>query len=106
VRLVDGLARVGLVAREVAEDPRAIALELTDSGREAASEVRRARASCLDGLVDTLSDAQVINLESVLEQLLAASARDADSRWRTCRLCEEPRCESGQACPVDQAAPR
>ncbi|MBV9817320.1 MAG: winged helix DNA-binding protein [Solirubrobacterales bacterium] len=106
VRLVDGLARVGLVARETAEDPRAVALALTDAGREAAGEVRRARAMCLDALVDTLSDAEVIGLEQALEQLLAATARDADSRWRTCRLCEEHRCEDGQSCPVDRAAPR
>jgi MarR family transcriptional repressor of emrRAB len=107
VRLVDGLARAGLVERETGEDPRAVALRLTQAGGAAAAEVRRARATCLDELVDVLRDKDVAGLEPVLERLLAASARDQDSRWRICRLCEEPRCENAaQPCPVDEAAPR
>jgi MarR family transcriptional regulator, negative regulator of the multidrug operon emrRAB len=107
VRLVDGLARAGLVTRAVGEDPRAVALRLTDIGEAAAAGVRRARAACLDRLVAVLSDEDVAAVEPVLERLLAASARDRDSRWRICRLCEEPRCESTiQPCPVDAAAPR
>ena len=106
VRLVDGLVHVGLVAREAGEDARAVALQLTDAGEAAASEVRHARAACLDALVDVLGDDEVAGLEPVLEHLLAASARDPDSRWRICRLCEEPRCEHAQPCPVDEAAPR
>lgn len=107
VRLIDGLARAGLVARESGEDPRAVALRLTQAGGEVAVEVRRTRAACLDELVDVLSDEDVAGLEPVLERLLAASARDRDSRWRVCRLCEEPRCENAaQPCPVDEAAPR
>lgn len=106
-RLVDGMMRAGLVTRAVGKDPRAVALRLTDAGKAAAAETRQARAACLDGLVVVLSDEDVAKLEPVLERLLAASARDRDSRWRTCRLCEEPRCESTlQPCPVDAAAPR
>jgi MarR family transcriptional regulator, negative regulator of the multidrug operon emrRAB len=107
VRLIDGLVRDGLVAREAGQDSRTVALRLTEAGETAAAEVRRTRAACLDELVDALSEQHVTGLELVLERLLAASARDRDSRWRTCRLCEESRCESlGHPCPVDEAAPR
>jgi DNA-binding MarR family transcriptional regulator len=88
VRLIDGLARSGLVTREPGQDTRAVALQLTDAGEQAAAEIRRARAACLDKLVDTLNDEEVAGLEPVLERLLASSATDRDSRWRICRLCE------------------
>jgi DNA-binding MarR family transcriptional regulator len=107
VRLIDGLARAGLVTRAAGQDPRAVALRLTGAGEAAASEIRRARAACLDELVAVLDDEDVVDLEPLLERLLAASARDRDSRWRTCRLCEEQRCESAVLpCPVDAAATR
>jgi DNA-binding MarR family transcriptional regulator len=83
VRLIDGLARDGLVARAPGEDSRTVALRLTEPGEAAAAEVRRTRAACLDDLVDALSDKDVRGLEPVLERLRAASARDSDSRWRT-----------------------
>ena len=106
VRLVDGLERDGLVRRDPGGDARSVALALTLSGARAAAAVRRTRAAILDGLVASLSDAEVRRLEPLLERLLAATATDADARWRTCRLCEERRCESRGSCPVDQAAPR
>jgi MarR family transcriptional repressor of emrRAB len=107
VRLVDGLERAGLVRREPSGDARSVALELTAAGTAAAGAVRSARARVLDGLVGALADGDVKRLEPLLERLLAASAGDAGSRWRTCRLCEEPRCETGRRpCPVDAAAPR
>jgi DNA-binding MarR family transcriptional regulator len=106
VRLVDGLERDGLVTRRPGPDARSIVLELTDDGAARARQVRADRARVLDGLVDALSAAEVAALEPLFERLLAASAVDADSRWRICRLCEEPRCERGHRCPVDEAAPR
>jgi MarR family transcriptional regulator, negative regulator of the multidrug operon emrRAB len=106
VRLLDGLERDRLVRRGQGADARSIRLELTAAGRAAATAVRAARARTLDGLVDALPDRDVARLEPLLERLLAAGAVDADSRWRTCRLCEEPRCETDSRCPVDVAAPR
>jgi len=106
VRLVDGLQREGLVRRGPGGDARTVALELTSAGTAAAEAVRAARARALDDLVAALSEEQVARLEPLLERLLAASATDADARWRTCRLCEEPRCEQDRRCPVDAAAPR
>jgi MarR family transcriptional repressor of emrRAB len=106
VRLLDGLAREELVRRRPGDDARSVKLELTAAGRTAAAAVRSGRAQTLDELVDSLGDGDVARLEPLLERLLAASAVDADSRWRICRLCEEPRCETNTRCPVDAAAPR
>lgn len=106
VRLVDGLERDGLLQRQPAGDARSIALALTAAGAAAAGAVRLSRAATLDALVNALTDPEVARLEPLLERLLAASAVDADSRWRTCRLCEESRCENDGRCPVDEAAPR
>jgi DNA-binding MarR family transcriptional regulator len=106
VRLLDGLERDGLVGRRPGEDARSIQLGLTPSGRDAATRVRTSRAAVLDGLVDALTVGEVRDAERLLERLLAATATDADSRWRTCRLCEERRCEFIGPCPVDDAAPR
>jgi MarR family transcriptional regulator, negative regulator of the multidrug operon emrRAB len=106
VRLLDGLERDRLVRRGQGADARSIRLELTAAGHAAATAVRSGRARTLDGLVDALSEKDVARLEPLLERLLAAGAVDADSRWRTCRLCEEPRCETDNSCPVDVAAPR
>jgi MarR family transcriptional regulator, negative regulator of the multidrug operon emrRAB len=106
VRLLDGLERDRLMRRKQGADARSIRLELSAAGRAAAARVRSARARTLDGLVDALPDRDVARLEPLLERLLAAGAVDADSRWRTCRLCEEPRCKTDNSCPVDAAAPR
>jgi hypothetical protein len=56
--------------------------------------------------VRSLDSEHVNQLEPILERLLETTATDADSRWRTCRLCDEPRCEDGRQCPIDRAAPR
>ena len=106
VRLVDGLARDGLVERRSGRDGRSIALVLSPRGSRAAGEVRAQRALVLDSLVATLDADDVGRLSEILERLLEATATDAGSRWRICRLCEESRCEDGRECPVDRAAPR
>jgi DNA-binding MarR family transcriptional regulator len=106
VRLVGGLERDELIERQPGDDARSVALALTSAGAAAAGAVRLSRAATLDALVTALSGPEVARLEPLLERLLAASAADADSRWRTCRLCEESRCENDRRCPVDEAAPR
>ena len=106
VRLAGGLRRDELVERQPGGDARSVALALTPAGAAAAGAVRRSRAAALDALVTALSGPEVARLEPLLERLLAASAADADSRRRTCRLCEESRCENGRRCPVDEATPR
>ncbi len=106
VRLVDGMAAAGLLERRSGVDSRSVSLVLSAEGAAAAREVRSRRADALGQLVRALDGEHVDQLEPILEQLLEATATDADSRWRTCRLCDEPRCEAGRQCPIDRAAPR
>jgi DNA-binding MarR family transcriptional regulator len=106
VRLVDGMAAAGLLERRSGVDSRSVSLVLSAAGAAAARDVRARRADALGQLVRTLDGEHVDRLEPILEQLLEATATDADSRWRTCRLCDEPRCEDGRQCPIDRAAPR
>jgi MarR family transcriptional regulator, negative regulator of the multidrug operon emrRAB len=106
VRLVDGMVAAGLLERRSGADSRSVSLVLSAEGAAAARDVRSRRADALDQLVRALDGEHVEQLEPILEQLLEATATDADSRWRTCRLCDEPRCEDGRQCPVDRAAPR
>ena len=105
VRLVDGMAAAGLLERRTGSDSRSVALVLSVAGTAAAREVRSRRADVLERLVQTLDSGHVDHLEPILEQLLEATATDADSPWRTCRLCDEACCEDGRECPVDRAAP-
>ena len=83
-----------------------MSLVLSGEGAAAAQDVRARRAEALDQLVRALDSEHVNQLEPILERLLETTATDADSRWRTCRLCDEPRCEDGRQCPIDRAAPR
>ena len=106
VRLVDGMAAAGLLERQPGADSRSVSLVLSGEGAAAAQDVRARRAEALDQLVRALDSEHVNQLEPILERLLETTATDADSRWRTCRLCDEPRCEDGRQCPIDRAAPR
>jgi DNA-binding MarR family transcriptional regulator len=106
VRLVDGMVAAGLLERRSGADSRSVSLVLSAEGGAAARGIRARRADALDRLVRGLDGEHVDQLEPILEQLLEATATDADSRWRTCRLCDEPRCEDGRPCPIDRAAPR
>lgn len=106
VRLVDGMAAAGLVERRTGADSRSVALVLSATGVAAARIVRARRADALHRLVQDLGGDDLDRIEPILERLLAVTATDADSRWRTCRLCDEPSCEAGCQCPIDRAAPR
>ncbi len=106
VRLVDGMVAAGLLERRTGADARSVSLVLSAEGAAAAADVRARRADALNQLVRALDSEHVDQLEPILERLLETTATDTDSRWRTCRLCDEPRCEDGRQCPIDRAAPR
>jgi MarR family len=86
----------------VAASSREAALAALDS-RPDVSVVHLSRAlgrshSATVRLVDGLARAGLVK---------RAAGQDRDSRWRTCRLCEERRCETAaQPCPVNAAGPR
>jgi MarR family transcriptional regulator, negative regulator of the multidrug operon emrRAB len=104
VRLADRLVGAGLACR-VREGPgRTLALYLTESGQLAASGVVARRQAAVERLVNRLKPDQVAALEQLAGWLLAALTTDRASAHRLCRLCDEPLCERGRGCPVDQAA--
>lgn len=114
VRLVDRLEADGLVERRHGADGRAVSLRLTRAGRRRSQRIQAARAQALEAIVDTLSDVERSQLESVLERLLATlteqrvEARLAGAPptggW-LCRLCDLGACGRDEGrCPTAAAA--
>ena len=101
VRLVDRLAADGLVARRPATDARAVALELTPAGRQAARRALGERQAAIVALL--AADEERDRLVGALEKLLARLTSDEASKRRLCRLCDEAACLEDASCPVDQA---
>ncbi len=104
VRLADRLVAAGLVRRTSSGSGRTLALHLTHSGRQGAVQVLARRQAAVEQLVDELAPDHVAALEQLAGQLLTALTTDRVSAHRLCRLCDEPLCEAGAACPVDAAA--
>src|SRR5215216_5885463 len=107
VRLVDRLARDGLVERRRGADQRSAALILTPQGRRAARQVLSRREANLQFLISSLTDDQRRAGTEFAEALLAAIAGGADAESRVCRLCDLEACgRSRGRCPVKPAAQR
>jgi DNA-binding MarR family transcriptional regulator len=104
VRLADRLEAAGLVRRTSPGPGRTLALHLTGPGRVAAGQVLARRQAALTQLVGRLGADEVAALEQLAGQLLAVVTTDRASARRLCRLCDEPLCDGGPGCPVDQAA--
>lgn len=103
VRLVDKLEAAGLVVSEPGADKRAVALRLTELGRERARAAVHERCVLFADVIDALSMSQQRHLDQILEILLRSmvtAARDAD---HICRLCDGEECPPEQ-CPVHQKA--
>lgn len=105
VRLVDRLARDGLLRREPGADARVVALRLTPEGEQRRLAILAERASRLLPLVGRLTDDEQAALQAIAEKLLAAMTTDTARAYALCRLCDEEVCEAG-GCPVDNACPR
>jgi DNA-binding MarR family transcriptional regulator len=105
VRLADRMEAAGLARRTASGQGRAVALRLTDQGREAALRVLARRQAAAEDLVGQLHPSEVAEVERLAARLLAAITTDRRSARRLCRLCDEPLCADGeQGCPVDHAA--
>jgi MarR family transcriptional regulator, negative regulator of the multidrug operon emrRAB len=114
VRLVDRLAREGLVAREPGRDERSRAVALTGPGRSAALAVRRHRYSATTALLEGLDDHQRAELTRACE-ILVANVTRARLQQRAagappaggalCRLCDFAACgRSVGTCPAAATA--
>jgi MarR family transcriptional repressor of emrRAB len=104
VRVVDRLERRGLLRRRRAErDARAIALELTPSGRRVAQAAARARGRAVHRALQALDAGEQRALAGLLEKMLAAETTGPVSARVICRLCDPDACGHPQRCPVTQA---
>jgi DNA-binding MarR family transcriptional regulator len=114
VRLVDRLAREGLVERAGAKDARAVSVMLTRSGRQMAARFLHEREMTLTRALSALTPEQIDNLAAALDTMLTSvtlarveerSRRPHDHQqpW-LCRLCDFEACGRSQShCPVDNA---
>jgi MarR family transcriptional regulator, negative regulator of the multidrug operon emrRAB len=103
VRLVDRLARDGLVTRGGASDRRRVALALTPAGERRTDEILGERAAVLEGLLGAVPAGERAAFTRTLETLLAALTPDAEHGERICRLCDLDVCPL-DSCPVELAA--
>jgi len=105
VRLVDGLEKENLIERGQGDDRRATALQLTRTGRRAATRVATARAGVLNDALATLSGRERETLDGLLAKLLVGMMREPGATKYMCRLCDASACGHADGrCPVRNAA--
>ena len=102
VRVIDGLIRRGLVARQKRAG-RAAPLRLTALGRRRADRLLSERARALGQLLAALSGDEHTRLERIMDKLLAAATTSRAFARTTCRLCDHAVCD-GPRCPIGTRA--
>lgn len=101
VRLVDRLVEAGWLERRPGVGGRALSLVLTPGGREAGRKLLRERGKAIASLLEPLCHADQVQLEGLLEKMLASRASTRRDARHVCRLCERQTCPP---CPVSRAA--
>lgn len=97
VRVVDALARQGLVRRRPAGHGPAVALTVTAAGGRLARTILDVRAAAVARALPRLTVTESASLTAVLEKALS---RMSDAPGSTiCRLCDQGRCRR-RDCPV------
>ena len=102
VRLVDRLAKDGLLERRGGADGRISALHLTRRGQARRRAILQGRRRVLAEVLDGVSADERAALTGLMERLLAALTRDRQHADHICRLCDERVCP-GETCPVECA---
>lgn len=102
VRLIDGLARQGLLARGEPEG-RVTPLRLTEAGRERVVLLQQRRLTALDALLSPLAAEERGSFEAMLDRILAGATTSRAVARTTCRLCEHDLCGPG-ICPIGNRA--
>ncbi len=102
VRLVDRLVADGLVERREAQDKRAIALHLSETGHVLREDLLRGRLAAIRPLLTPLTEAEQETLASLLHKLLSSMETTAADRRMLCRLCDTRVCSN---CPIPAEAP-
>jgi DNA-binding MarR family transcriptional regulator len=105
VRLADHLEAAGLVRRRPSSrDRRAVELELTDVGEDAARELLSARNDVIASALAPLSRTDRVQLARLVALMLRELTTDRTSARHICRLCDHSACRHADPCPVDAAA--
>ena len=106
VRLVDTLARDGLVSRRPGVDRRARRIELTGDGRRAKDSITAARAHVLDDALAVLDEDERRTFAALVDMVLTSLVRTEGDAPAMCRLCATEACgaEAGHPCPITLAA--
>ena len=105
VRLLDRLEESGFVRRAPGADSRSTSVVLTESGRQAAARVSRARAEVLGRSLAVLSDAERETFEVLAAKVLVGMMRGPGATRWICRLCDIGVCRGAVGgCPVGNAA--
>jgi MarR family transcriptional repressor of emrRAB len=101
VRLVDRLARDGLVERRRGADQRSAALVLTPAGRRRARTILTRRNAEMHSVLSLLTDGEQRALLSAAERVMRKLGVDPDAERRRCRLCDVDACARNRGrCPV------
>ena len=101
VRLVDRLARDGLVERRRGADQRSAALVLTPAGRRTARSVLTRRNAEMHSVIGLLTAGEQRGLLAAAERVLRELGVDPDAEQRRCRLCDLEACARNRGrCPV------
>jgi len=101
VRLVDRLAKDGLVERQASsEDRRAVALHLTHAGEASFAAILDARQKSIACALKSLSGEEREIFGRLAEKLLGSLIQNVDKAYQVCRLCDRKSCD---ACPVEEA---
>lgn len=101
--LLDELAGEGRIGLQQVEGPRALALQLTETGRLDVQAYLRQRRIALHEIVGLLSSYQQLQLDSISETVLESLTETADAGCRLCRLCDAQCCPEDE-CPVHRRA--
>jgi len=105
VRLVDRLARGGLVERRAGADQRSAALYLTPAGRRAARRVLARREAAIEAVLAPLGRADREHLARIAGRLLGDLGSEPGAERRLCRLCDTEGCGRARGrCPVTTPA--
>ena len=103
VRLVDRLEAGGLVETRAGRDKRAVALHLTEAGRQRAKAVLTDRCAALAEVTGALTQSEQTILAGLLEKMLRSVTTGMMGATHICRLCDEVVCPEDE-CPVHQRA--
>ncbi|WP_179119534.1 MarR family winged helix-turn-helix transcriptional regulator [Ensifer adhaerens] len=103
VRSVGRLVSQGLIERGRARDKRQVELTLTPAGASLREKILAARQRAVETATAALDPWQQVDLEPMVERMLAALTRDRESADHICRLCDETVC-TPDTCPVERVA--